>query len=177
MQIIRLQKDSVSTQHVLSVQNVRILEDLAAVVMQAEQRMILGDSTPTSIDRSKDSGKRTSKLDTPNHSEAQDSVRSGTSYIPPMTQASLNPLQEVFGHHTQYQTLQRAVSAPEAIDATWPDPLELNQGLPALDSAGFSWDGNISTLAESGLADASQLWLWSDNLGYQTYAELSDTLH
>lgn len=50
--------------------------------------------------------------------------------------------------------------------------------MPALDStAGFSWDGNISSLVESGLADASQLWLWSDNLGYQSFAELDDILH
>lgn len=52
------------------------------------------------------------------------------------------------------------------------DPLGLEQQVPILESsAGFSWDGNISSLIDSGLADASQLWLWSDNLGYQSYTE------
>jgi hypothetical protein len=38
-------------------------------------------------------------------------------------------------------------------------------------SAMFSWDGNVS---DAGLVDASQMWLWSDNLEYQSFSELSN---
>ena len=38
----------------------------------------------------------------------------------------------------------------------------------------FSWDGNVSALVDAGLVDASQMWLWSDNLEYQSFSELGN---
>lgn len=49
MRILRLHRDSVSNQHLLSVQSVKILEDLVAVIMQSEQRIILGRHSSLSI--------------------------------------------------------------------------------------------------------------------------------
>lgn len=40
--------------------------------------------------------------------------------------------------------------------------------------AGFDWDGDLSLLVDSGLGDASQLWLWADNLNYDSFAEFND---
>lgn len=51
------------------------------------------------------------------------------------------------------------------------DPLETQQSNP---SAMFSWDGNVSALVDAGLVDASQMWLWSDNLEYQSFSELGN---
>lgn len=83
----------------------------------------------------------------------------------------------MFANHTQQPSNQIGVPASEISASTWQDAGGLDGAVSGLDSsAGFSWDGNISSLAESGLADASQLWLWSDNLGYQSFAELSDVL-
>jgi hypothetical protein len=49
MRILRLQEDSISSRHLLSVQSVRILRDLVTVVMRSEERAILGDpSVPIS---------------------------------------------------------------------------------------------------------------------------------
>lgn len=42
MHILRLQQDGFSSQHLLSAQSVKILEDLVAAVMQSENRFILG---------------------------------------------------------------------------------------------------------------------------------------
>lgn len=50
MQIIRLQRERVSNKHVLSSQSVKILEDLVAVIMQAEHRTILGGPPETKDD-------------------------------------------------------------------------------------------------------------------------------
>ena len=84
----------------------------------------------------------------------------------------------VFANHTQPPSSQMEVPTSGTSSSTWQDAGGLGPMDSALDSsAGFSWDGNISSLVDSGLADASQLWLWSDNLGYQSFAELSDILH
>lgn len=39
---------------------------------------------------------------------------------------------------------------------------------------GFDWNGDLSLLVDSGLGDASQLWLWADNLNYDSFAEFND---
>ncbi|QMW42666.1 hypothetical protein G4B11_006036 [Aspergillus flavus] len=178
MQIIRLQKESVSNQHVLSLQSVRILEDLVNVVMQAEQRTILGGPIPASISQPKGRAKRVADNEYTGISQSQTNMNENSGGANTTTQASLTPLQEVFANHTQQPPNQMAVSTSDTSASAWQDAGALDHIMPALDStAGFSWDGNISSLVESGLADASQLWLWSDNLGYQSFAELGDILH
>ncbi|OGM48681.1 hypothetical protein ABOM_001969 [Aspergillus bombycis] len=177
MQIIRLQKERVSKQHVLSLQSVKILEDLVNVVMQAEQRTILGDPIPTSISTPRSREKHVDdQYNDFSQTKTYTGVDSGT--VVTTAQASLMPLQEVFANHTQQPSSQMEVSISGTSSSTWQDAGGLGHRDSALDSsAGFSWDGNISSLVDSGLADASQLWLWSDNLGYQSFAELSDILH
>ncbi|QMW30613.1 hypothetical protein G4B84_005994 [Aspergillus flavus NRRL3357] len=178
MQIIRLQKESVSNQHVLSLQSVRILEDLVNVVMQAEQRTILGGPIPASISQPKGRAKRVADNEYTGISQSQTNMNENSGGANTTTQASLTPLQEVFANHTQQPPNQMAVPTSDTSASAWQDAGALDHIMPALDStAGFSWDGNISSLVESGLADASQLWLWSDNLGYQSFAELGDILH
>ncbi|GAB1193885.1 hypothetical protein APSETT444_003120 [Aspergillus pseudonomiae] len=192
MQIIRLQKERVSNHHVLSLQSVRILEDLVNVVMQAEQRIILGDHTPASICKPRNREKHGDTGYT-DFSQTQANADFGSSTAVTTSQTSLTPLQEgnapafldsidkdytVFANHTQLPSSQMEVPTSGTSSSTWQDAGGLGPTDSALDSsAGFSWDGNISSLVDSGLADASQLWLWSDNLGYQSFAELSDILH
>lgn len=33
----------------------------------------------------------------------------------------------------------------------------------------FNWDGDMSALVDSGLVDASQLWLWADTLDFDSF--------
>jgi hypothetical protein len=173
MRILRLQEDSISSRHLLSVQSVQILRDLVTVVMRSEERAILGYSSmpESSIPKGSDDGQSISPLPQadpiiPNRALVDDAGASQWFSNP----GPLNPLQQVFRQH-------------------------LNQSLPTLDSSGlldsnstqgavdtqqpnlsamFSWDGNVSALADAGLVDASQMWLWSDNLEYQSFSELSN---
>lgn len=57
---------------------------------------------------------------------------------------------------------------PAAEVAPVPEPID---PLPA---AGFDWSGDLSLLVDSGLSDASQLWLWADNMNYDSFTESSD---
>lgn len=84
----------------------------------------------------------------------------------------------VFAHHTNYQNINTgAPGIATTMNETEQDLVGMEQQLPALDSSsGFSWGGNVSSLADIGLTDASQLWLWADNLSYQSFAELSEIL-
>ncbi|KAE8422206.1 hypothetical protein BDV36DRAFT_303394 [Aspergillus pseudocaelatus] len=177
MQIIRLQKERVSKQHVLSLQSVKILEDLVNVVLQAEQRTILGNPVPASTSQPKAIERHIVESEYPNFNQTQTNQQGDLGGAVTTAQASLTPLQEVFANHTQQPSNQIGVPASEISAPTWQDAGGLDDRVSGLDSsAGFSWDGNISSLVDSGLADASQLWLWSDNLGYQSFAELSDVL-
>ncbi|KAI1009767.1 hypothetical protein LB504_002940 [Fusarium proliferatum] len=36
----------------------------------------------------------------------------------------------------------------------------------------FNWDGDMSALVDSGLVDASQLWLWADTLDFDSFNDL-----
>lgn len=38
-----------------------------------------------------------------------------------------------------------------------------------VDPSSFEWDGDMAYLVDSGLADASQMWLWADNLTYESF--------
>lgn len=68
--------------------------------------------------------------------------------------AFLGPLQE---------SKPNAVPVNNIIDDARDNQTGSDPGLLTLaSSAGFPWDGNVSSLADSGLTDASQLWLWSD---------------
>lgn len=45
----------------------------------------------------------------------------------------------------------------------------------ALEAANtFEWDGDLSFLVDSNLLDASQLWLWADNLNYDSLNDIHD---
>jgi hypothetical protein len=40
----------------------------------------------------------------------------------------------------------------------------------------FNWDGDMSALVDSGLVDASQLWLWADSLDFDSLNDLAGEL-
>lgn len=193
MNILRMHQGSVLNQHLLSVQGVKILEDLVAVVMQSEQRTILGCPSPASVSHPESlmDCKNTAWPPSQNSPVVPNSNWNNNGRNTPhalATQGFLNPLQEgtlslrgssffllhvfnitlaVFAHHTQYQNPSSGAPDLTTTDDMGQDLVGLERGLPDLDSSmGFTWDGNVSSLVDSGLADASQLWLWSDNLGY-----------
>ncbi|KAI2813003.1 transcriptional regulator family: Fungal Specific TF [Aspergillus niger] len=158
MRILRLQEDSVSSQHLLSIQSVQILRDLVTVVMRSEERVILGHGSSFIPERP---GGDHSTLPIPQ----ADSIIMDQALLddtgaaqPSSNPGALNPLQQVD---------PSGLIGPSGAQ----DPVETQQSNP---SAMFSWDGNVSALVDAGLVDASQMWLWSDNLEYQSFSELGN---
>ncbi|KAL5355977.1 fungal-specific transcription factor domain-containing protein [Aspergillus floccosus] len=170
MRILRLQEDSISSRHLLSVQSVQILRDLVTVVMRSEERAILGESSvPISpVPESSEDGWPRSLLPQAGPIVPDRDFDTGASQSV-TTPGPLNPLQQVFRQH-----LNQSFPTPDPSGLIDPNstqgPEAMQQPIP---SAMFSWDGNVSALADAGLVDASQMWLWSDNLEYQSFSELS----
>jgi hypothetical protein len=176
MAIIHLHRNSFSSQHLLSAQSAKILEDAVAAVMQHEQHFILGNPPPRPI-----GDQRWSPIE-----EVVTTTKQEGSQSPGVSQAEekeafLAPLQEgrvlvsaikdlplisiyllvVFAHHLQ-DGARRAGPPTDAMD---------EQILPNLarsfeDVMGhpsFSWDRHLYSMIDPDLADANQLWLWSDS--------------
>ncbi|KAF9893963.1 hypothetical protein FE257_008934 [Aspergillus nanangensis] len=170
MRILRLQEDSLSSQHLLSIQSVQILRDLVTVVMRSEERAILGYSSDLIPERP-DYGHSTLPIPQANPIIMDEALLddTGVAAQPLSNPGALNPLQQGQQHLDQsFSTVDPSgLVGPNDV----PGPVEAQQSNP---SAMFSWDGNVSALVDAGLADASQMWLWSDNLEYQSFSELGN---
>ncbi|KNG83316.1 hypothetical protein ANOM_007577 [Aspergillus nomiae NRRL 13137] len=173
MRILRLQDDSISSRHLLSIQSVQILRDLVTVVMRSEERAILGySSMPIGpIPERFDDGQSISAFPQADPIIPDRALLDDTGVPQPFSNTGpLNPLQQVFRQHLN-QSLP-ALDPPGLIDSnSTQGSVEMQQPTPA---AMFSWDGNVSALVDAGLVDASQMWLWSDNLEYQSFSELGN---
>lgn len=102
MRIIRLQRERVSNKHVLSSQSVKILEDLVAVIMQAEHRTILGDPIPGEMAEPREQDKQDAN-DPSFSSHIQTHAGSWPLQTVASNQSTLNTLQEGDFHtHTQH---------------------------------------------------------------------------
>ncbi|RDH31280.1 hypothetical protein BDQ94DRAFT_180368 [Aspergillus welwitschiae] len=170
MRILRLQEDSVSSQHLLSIQSVQILRDLVTVVMRSEERVILGHGS-SSIPERPGGDHSTLPISQADSIIMDQALLDDTGAAQPSSNpGALNSLQQVFRQH-----LDQSLPVVDPSGLIGPsgaqDPVETQQSNP---SAMFSWDGNVSALVDAGLVDASQMWLWSDNLEYQSFSELGN---
>ncbi|KAG8428716.1 hypothetical protein J3459_002515 [Metarhizium acridum] len=91
----------------------------------------------------------------------------------------LDPLQEVFERHVQRPAppgdAQKGLQPGDDNMGQHRNPGAESGAAQVVDPAtGFDWDGELSLLADSGLGDASQLWLWADNLNHDSFAEFND---
>ncbi|KAF4201533.1 hypothetical protein CNMCM8927_001428 [Aspergillus lentulus] len=105
MRILRLQGDSVSSQHLLSMQSVQILRDLVIVVMRSEERAILGHASNFIPERPGDDH---STLPIPQADSIimDQALPDDTGAAQPSpTLGALNPLQQgkEFGHLNQFE--------------------------------------------------------------------------
>lgn len=65
-----------------------------------------------------------------------------------------------------------ALASEELLPAAGAVPA--SEPIDPLPASGFDWSGDLSLLVDSGLGDASQLWLWADNMNYDNFTESSD---
>ncbi|KAI2895353.1 transcriptional regulator family: Fungal Specific TF [Aspergillus niger] len=170
MRILRLQEDSVSSQHLLSIQSVQILRDLVTVVMRSEERVILGHGS-SFIPERPGGDHSTLPISQADSIIMDQALLDDTGAAQPSSNpGALNSLQQVFRQHLD-QSLPVVDPSGSIGPSGAQDPVETQQSNP---SAMFSWDGNVSALVDAGLVDASQMWLWSDNLEYQSFSELGN---
>lgn len=99
MNILRMHQDSVSNRHLLSIQSVKILKDLVTVVMQAEQKIIIGPPSPASVSHPERPTSRESTTFLPSQNSPMASTQSRNNNDRNAARASahrgfLNPLQE-----------------------------------------------------------------------------------
>ncbi|KAF4172371.1 hypothetical protein CNMCM8927_001429 [Aspergillus lentulus] len=158
MAIIHLHRNSFPGQHLLSAQSAKILEDAVAAVMQHEQQLILGNPPPRSIGDQRWSS----------NEEVVTTTEQEGSQIPGVSQAEekealLAPLQEIFAHHLQ-DGARRAGPPTDAMDEQIPPNLASSfEESPIMGHPSFSWDGYLYSMIDPDLADANQMWLWSDS--------------
>ncbi|KAL6886745.1 fungal-specific transcription factor domain-containing protein [Trichoderma evansii] len=173
MHIIRMCRNaSSSNQHLISTQSLSILDSLVTVVLRLETDLIIGRTNHpavVSFDQHRSSrsiedimpivGPATPRIDEAN---LRHNSTGGESLF--------QPIREVFGRHISQSTPMSSASRDrvENIEAT----KEILQQ-PTLEAANtFDWNGDLSFLVDSDLLDASQLWLWADNLNYDSLNDI-----
>ncbi|KAM3565281.1 hypothetical protein ARSEF4850_001463 [Beauveria asiatica] len=136
MHIIRACKDSADPQNVGSRQSIAVLERLVAVMLQHENQLITGSAA---VAYPSDAGEmQTAPLVGQSMSEVESAPTDVT-----QSQHGVGASQNEFG-----------LDIPTTIPGAEP-----TEGA-TLD--GLDWDGSLSALMDSGLADASQMWLWQE---------------
>ncbi|EGX91348.1 C6 transcription factor, putative [Cordyceps militaris CM01] len=136
MHIIRACKDSADPQNVGSRQSIAVLERLVAVVLQHENQLITG------------SGVATFPVD--NSSLGDVALLSNTT-------ATVSRAPTEF---TQINQPEANISQNETARDTSTFIPEQDTSTAAATMDGLDWDGSLSVLMDSGLADAGQMWLW-----------------
>lgn len=153
MHIIRACKDSANPQNVGSRQSIAVLERLVAVVLQHENQLITGSPEAT--------------LPVDEVVAHTDPVSQNATMAEPAPSSKYNSASK--SKKLLIYTLVLAdnnqpgldISNNQAIPVTTATASDLEQAPSTLD--GLDWDGSLSVLMDSGLADASQMWLWAQN--------------
>ncbi|KAM3460709.1 hypothetical protein BB8028_0002g15170 [Beauveria bassiana] len=136
MHIIRACKDSADPQNVGSRQSIAVLERLVTVVLQHENQLITGSAA------------------------VADPSDTGETQTAPVVGQSMSEIESAPTDLTQSHHGVGASQNEFGLDiATTMPGAEPTQGA-TLD--GLDWDGSLSVLMDSGLADASQMWLWQE---------------
>ncbi|UKZ94630.1 uncharacterized protein TrAFT101_009485 [Trichoderma asperellum] len=173
MHIIRMCRNAASAkQHLISTQSLSILDSLVTVILRLETDLITGKSNhPVLIN----SDQRRSSMPIQNITSSAEAVTpkgdaANLRHSSSGGQGLLQPIREVLGHHMSQLTPLSSASRDTAEDHGNPEGI-LQQ--PALETANtFDWDGDLSSLVDSDLLDASQLWLWADNLNFDSLNDI-----
>ncbi|KAF3401606.1 hypothetical protein F1880_010152 [Penicillium rolfsii] len=187
MNILRFQHDPILNEHLLSAQSVRILEDLVTVLLRSEHRVIRGVDPILSQPSGKTTGEEeipTCRQKTDIHESNADSrLDNAKSMGLPRESSSFQ------GHYlfdNSLHVLALLISLAVDIEPSTTIPREIRDGildgtnlsigpesdLLSMDStAGVMWTGGNPYFVDPSFADASQLWLWSNNPDVQPFLE------
>ncbi|KAJ3482461.1 hypothetical protein NLG97_g7566 [Lecanicillium saksenae] len=137
MHIIRACKDSASPQNIGSRQSIAVLERLVAVVLQHENQLITGSPGTT--------------LPFEAMTENVPSADQGTTIGAAGTSTILENINQP-GNISENEFIPVTTATSSG-----------SEPAPSATLDGLNWDGSLSVLMESGLADASQMWLWAQD--------------
>ncbi|KAK2129131.1 fungal-specific transcription factor domain-containing protein [Fusarium oxysporum II5] len=169
MHITRMCRETTASLYsgqLVSEQSLGIIDSLVEVMLRQETDMITG--------RTSYPGLRTAPTNKDTVSSTRGSSATSRRIAPrPSTTAAgpsdsrgervLEPIKEVFRQHISTPNTagnilpQNTVSSNHETDG--------DQGTVGT----FNWDGDMSALVDSGLVDASQLWLWADTLDFDSF--------
>ncbi|KAH7477812.1 hypothetical protein FOMA001_g10429 [Fusarium oxysporum f. sp. matthiolae] len=150
----------------ISEQSLGIIDGLVEVMLRQETDLITGRTSYPGLhtaptNRGTVSSNRSSSAASRTIAPTPSTIITGPSES--RVERGLEPIQEVFRQHIPTPTTagnilpQNAVSSNHETDG--------DQGTVGT----FNWDGDMSALVDSGLVDASQLWLWADSLDFDSF--------
>ncbi|KAF4437481.1 hypothetical protein F53441_13018 [Fusarium austroafricanum] len=154
MHITRMCRETTSglySGQLVSEQSLGIIDSLVEVMLRQETDLITGKAGNAPRDPA------LSHQGTSATAESSSSLNTILGLDEPRSERAI---QEVFRQHISTPFM---LGNTEAISSNY----ETNANLGA-DSL-FNWDGDMSALVDSGLVDASQLWLWADSLDYESF--------
>ncbi|KZF26900.1 hypothetical protein L228DRAFT_243443 [Xylona heveae TC161] len=166
MNILQFQHDHILNEHLLSAQSMKILKDLVTVLMCSEQRFIRGDETTvsppvTTGTNEEETQARRRKIKTPASNESEIS-RFHYPYGRIFPEGLPNHLPESF------TSIPNKTSDGDVDGTNF--SIGPEQDLLSMDSAaGIMWTGGNPYFTDPSFADASQLWLWSNNPDVQPF--------
>ncbi|KAF5544671.1 hypothetical protein FMEXI_6500 [Fusarium mexicanum] len=149
----------------VSEQSLGIIDSLVEVMLRKETDLITGRTTyqgRTDIDTA--SSNRAFSAANRAIAPRPSTMTAG----PSRSEGVLEPIQEVFRQH---------ISTPSTLDAMEPQSTVSVNHVTYGDQGNFNWDGDMSALVDSGLVDASQLWLWADSLDFDSFNNAAGEPH
>ncbi|QGI63978.1 hypothetical protein CEK26_007929 [Fusarium fujikuroi] len=150
----------------ISKQSLGIIDSLVEVMLRQETDMITGKTSYPGLHAPQMRHDSTSSMLGSSSVGRMIAPRPNTTTTSPMESRNervLDPIQEVFRQHISTplnvgdMELQGTVTENHEAEA--------DQGTMGT----FNWDGDMSSLVDSGLVDASQLWLWADTLDFDSF--------
>ncbi|EXM24768.1 hypothetical protein FoTM2_006236 [Fusarium oxysporum f. sp. vasinfectum] len=150
----------------ISEQSLGIIDSLVEVMLRQETDLITGRTSYPGLhtaptNRGTVSSNRSSSAASRTIAPTPSTTITGPSES--RVERGLEPIQEVFRQHIPTPTTAGNILPQNAVSSnheTVGD--QLNVGT-------FNWDGDMSALVDSGLVDASQLWLWADSLDFDSF--------
>ncbi|KAF5674652.1 hypothetical protein FCIRC_7717 [Fusarium circinatum] len=150
----------------VSEQSLGIIDSLVQVMLRRETDMITGRTSYPGLNDGSTKGDTVSSIRGSSRTSRAIAPKpsiTATGLSEPRNERVLEPIQEVFRQH---------ISTPPTGSNS--EPQRIVRG--SLGSDGhpeamgtFNWDGDMSALVDSGLVDASQLWLWADTLDFDSF--------
>ncbi|KAF5627123.1 transcriptional regulatory [Fusarium sp. NRRL 52700] len=150
----------------VSEQSLGIIDSLVQVMLRQETDMITGRTSYPSLSSASTKGDGASSI--------RDSSARSRTIAPrpraitsdpsePRNERVLELIQEVFRQHVS--------TPPTGANLEPQSIISGNLGTDGYQeiTGTFNWDGDMSALVDSGLVDASQLWLWADTLDFDSF--------